>query len=80
VRESEDYAKQLLASFIAARLKAKQADAGTADPKSPGPEQVTKPQPDRSGPSTPFDQIRRHNEAVLPGRAHYPIFGLGSSN
>jgi hypothetical protein len=80
VKESHDYSKQLLARFIESRLQAKQTNASSTDPPSPGPEPAAGPQPDQSGLRMARTVIRRHNEATLPARVRYPFIGLESSN
>jgi hypothetical protein len=80
VSESDDYAKRLLADFIAARLRAKQDQEDSAPRERPKPEPVADTNHDREQSHIPGETIRRHNETPLIGRVHYPLFGLGSSN
>ena len=78
--DSDEHVKQLLAHFIAARLKAKQDDAKAAQTARRGPEPTSSSKPDHVPAATHHDTIRRHDETPLPGRARYRLFGLGSSN
>jgi hypothetical protein len=80
VTERDDYSKQLLAAFIVARLKAKQAAAGCPEPPV---EQSAPAPPSGAVPTESHEHLnasRRHHETPLPCRARYPLFGLGSSN
>jgi hypothetical protein len=80
VSEIDNYAKQRLADFIAVRLQALRDKAEPTAPQIEGPKSTDAAQPLLITLTAARKPTRRHNEAALPGRAHYPLVGLAFPN
>ena len=78
--ENNDFRRQRLSDFLAARLKSKQGNTDGAQKTGVGPSSTTPPGSAETSRLGANDNDASTTETSLGTRKHYPITGLGSSN
>jgi hypothetical protein len=78
--ESNDFRRQRLSDFLAARLKTRQGNTDGAQKTSVGSCSTTPPGSAETARLGANDNDTGGREISLRTRKHYPITGLGSSN
>jgi hypothetical protein len=78
--ESNDFRRQRLSDFLAARLKRGRGQPADAEKIVPGPGSTTPPVSAENSRHAPNVNDTSLRETSLSTRKQYPITGLGSSN
>jgi transposase len=80
MNESNDFRRQRLSDFLAARLKSKQGNSDGGPTSNVDPGSTTPPGSAETSPLGPNDNDTSTTETSLRTRTHYPTNGIGSSN
>jgi hypothetical protein len=80
MNESNDFRRQRLSDFLAARLKSKQGNSDVGPTSNVDPGSTTPPGSTETSRHEPNDNGTSTRETSLRTRTHYPTNGIGSSN